>query len=469
MRPQFEYHTEKTLEQSVFYKLRIRYLFAFLAIAVAILVSQVLVQMYLNKQLHDSRAINVAGRQRMLSQKISKDALRICNASDTEKQQKFATSLKASIELWKQSYVGLVEGDSILQLDGEISLLCKQMFDSIHPYYNNIVEASYGLITKVERGETSIPILCKDLLVIMANEGRFLDGMDEIVFLMDKEARERVMRLKSLEYLLLLITIGILVFEILFIFRPIALYIRQIVANLVKSEKDEKVRGAANLKKKGEEQKLRSTLIFEGQERERRRLSRDLHDGIGQLLTGLKFQLEAIDVSKADVTKQTVHELKILTANIIKEIRRTSFNLRPSVLSDYGIASAIKNMVQELNKYTETDITFSNLTGFESRLHKKVEAQLYRLTQEAVNNALKHAQAGNIQIRLWHKSYFIAISVMDDGVGFNHEEVIQDDMKTRSGHGLLNMQERANFIDAELNIKSSFGKGTEVSIHLPLE
>lgn len=469
MRPSFEYHNEKSLEQRVFLKLRIRYIIALSAIALLIIVSQVLVQKYLSTQTTDARAINLAGRQRMLSQKISKHALIICTTKNVQVQKQQVVEMNKSVDMWEKSYLGLLNGDSDLFLDVELSDMSRMMFDTINIYFTRMVAASKEMIRKVENGVVDNDQLCNQLDVLLSNEKFFLKGMDAIVFQMDKEASERVSRLKGLEFILLLISLGILFFELVFIFRPIAIYIRRIVANLVISEKEEKVRSEVNLKKKGEEQKLRSTLIFEGQERERRRMARDLHDGIGQLLTGLKFQLEAIDVNKTDQANKILSEGKALTGKIIKEIRRISFNLRPSVLSDYGLPSSIKTIVQELNKYTETDISFSNLTGFQQRLHKKVEAQLYRLVQEAVNNALKHSEAKKIQINLWHKSYFLAISVLDNGIGFEPEAVMQNDMKTRSGHGLSNMQERANFIDAELNIKSTYGKGTEVSIYLPIK
>ena len=81
-----------------------------------------------------------------------------------------------------------------------------------------------------------------------------------------------------------------------------------------------------------------------------------------------------------------------MTSDVIKEIRRVSFNLRPTVLSDYGLSSGIKNIVKELCAYTETNLEFINETNFHQRLEKKIETHLYRITQEAINNALKYAK-----------------------------------------------------------------------------
>ncbi|NJM16518.1 MAG: PAS domain-containing protein [Bacteroidales bacterium] len=120
-----------------------------------------------------------------------------------------------------------------------------------------------------------------------------------------------------------------------------------------------------------EEQKEKSALILEGQEKERRRIAREIHDGIGQLLTGLKFQLESMEGSVQTKDKERLVLLQKLTGDIIKEVRRVSHNLTPSVLNDYGLVSALHNMVAELDGYTNTKIDFENLTGFVGPFRQK--------------------------------------------------------------------------------------------------
>src|SRR5690606_11208433 len=147
------------------------------------------------------------------------------------------------------------------------------------------------------------------------------------------------------------------------------------------------------VEKKVKEQQFRSALILEGQEEERKRISRDMHDGVGQLLSALKFNLEGIHTVQSDVEHEKLTAAKDLLKNVIKEVRRISFNLTPSALSDYGIVPVLKKFSREITKISDLQVSFENQTGFLSRLEPKVENNLYRIVQEAVNNAIKYAQA----------------------------------------------------------------------------
>src|SRR5699024_951901 len=118
------------------------------------------------------------------------------------------------------------------------------------------------------------------------------------------------------------------------------------------------------VEKKVKEQQFRSALILEGQEEERKRISRDMHDGVGQLLSALKFNLEGIHTVKSDVELEKLGTAKDLLKNVIKEVRRISFNLTPSALSDYGIVPVLKKFAREITKISELQVSFENQTGF---------------------------------------------------------------------------------------------------------
>lgn len=139
------------------------------------------------------------------------------------------------------------------------------------------------------------------------------------------------------------------------------------------------------IEKKLKEQRFRSILILEGQEEERRRISRDIHDGIGQLLTALKYKIEGINLTPGVPEREDkVEEIKDLLVQVIREVRRVSFNLNPSALNDYGLVPVIKRFCGEASRMSDREVTFENATGFINRLDKNVESNLYRIVQEAV-------------------------------------------------------------------------------------
>jgi len=222
----------------------------------------------------------------------------------------------------------------------------------------------------------------------------------------------------------------------------------------------------AEIEKRINEQKFRSVLVLEGQEEERKRMAMNIHDGIGQLLTSLKFQIASIDLRKtADATKK-LEDINALIRDIIQEVRRVTFNLKPPVLSDYGIVAGLKNLVQEIDKLSGQHVLFENKTDFNRRLPAKVENNIYRIVQEAVNNAIKYAHSDRIEVSVAHETQQLLVSIKDYGVGFEHKQV--DLFHVDYGHGFLNMQERAAYINGALSIESAKGVGTIIKLFVPL-
>ncbi|KEO72321.1 histidine kinase [Anditalea andensis] len=223
------------------------------------------------------------------------------------------------------------------------------------------------------------------------------------------------------------------------------------------------------MEKKLKEQQFRSALILEGQEEERRRISRDMHDGIGQYLTALKYNLEGISAVKAKSEKDRLENAKKLLQDIIKEVRRISFNLTPVALSDYGIVSVLKKFGEEMSKISKIPVYFENITGFHARLEAKIENNLYRIVQEAVNNAIKYSEAKEIKILLSHNDQFLHLEIRDDGVGFDYEALDRQGYFTATGHGIFNIKERVNFIQGVVQVDTAPGQGTAIKIDLPLD
>jgi two-component system, NarL family, sensor histidine kinase DegS len=221
------------------------------------------------------------------------------------------------------------------------------------------------------------------------------------------------------------------------------------------------------LEKRLKEQQYRSVLILEGQEEERKRISREMHDGIGQYLTALKYSLDGITGNKSE-QKRLEHARKLL-GDVIKEVRRISFNLTPVALSDYGLAAVLNKFSEEMSKVSKIPVLFENKTGFIGRLEPKVENNLYRIVQEAVNNAAKYSEATFIEIAISHNSRYLHLQVKDNGKGFDFKNLQAEGRLSASGHGIFNIKERVNFINGQFDLDTQPGMGTTITIDYPLE
>ena len=214
------------------------------------------------------------------------------------------------------------------------------------------------------------------------------------------------------------------------------------------------------------QQKEQASQIVEAQEEERKRIAKDIHDGIGQMLTALKFNIESIDSSKMVVTSQKVKILRELLRNLIKEVRTVTFNLTPPELSDYGIVATLNKLASRLSALTEKKVFFENRTDFNGRFDSLVETNLYRVVQEAVNNALKYAKSNYILIALSHSKDILSIIIDDDGIGFDMEKVGKTNKE--SGMGLFFMKERISYINGRVFINSVKERGTRITINIKL-
>ena len=211
---------------------------------------------------------------------------------------------------------------------------------------------------------------------------------------------------------------------------------------------------------KNEELSLQSkSALIQGQEEERTRLSQDIHDGVGPLLTSLKLQLSDLKIEEDEKIR-----LKALIDDTISEMRRVSSNLMPAVLLDFGAGAAIKNMVEAISKSAKCSIVFLDDTKKSgSKLYKEINVALYRIAQETLNNAIKHASAKVIKISLTEFEDKVSFYISDDGKGFKAEQSRSD----FSGKGLKNIKERAALLNGEIFITSE-GQGTIVEVEIPL-
>lgn len=212
-------------------KLTWLYITALTSIAIMAVVGQVLIQSMLAQQKHDAFVVNIAGRQRMLSQKISKDALALGFAGDPLARDARRRELAEVVKLWERSHLGLQLGDEKLGLPGENSADVRRMFASIEPLHREMVAAAK---TIVESNDAEV--IARQARIILQDESKFLPGMDQIVFQYSSESGTRVGRVAQLEGILLLITLVVLAFEGAFVFRPAALRLRRTIEELWDTE-----------------------------------------------------------------------------------------------------------------------------------------------------------------------------------------------------------------------------------------
>lgn len=209
-------------------------------------------------------------------------------------------------------------------------------------------------------------------------------------------------------------------------------------------------------------QKQRTAGLIEGQENERKRISQELHDGIGQLLTAIRFMLSSIEGNE-----ETKKEIKKIIDDTITEVRRISNNLMPNVLLDFGLVPALKLLAKNTTKMTSTEVDLHiDKTLEDASFPKDVKTSIYRIAQEGINNAIKYANADTITLTLEQvDAESIIFSVEDDGDGFDIEKQASDEKK--ASNGLRNMKERVKLIQGIMEIHTAPGEGTRIHVIFP--
>ncbi|CAL2078182.1 type IV pili methyl-accepting chemotaxis transducer N-terminal domain-containing protein [Tenacibaculum sp. 190524A05c] len=592
-----------SLDQRTFNNLSRLYILALSTIAVSVIVSQFLIRKHLKDQQSDSRVINVAGRQRMLSQKLTKEVFLLTSENDSLKSSALKNQIKSTLSLWRMSHESLQIGNDSLGLPGKNSEIIKGKFEEINPIFDTITNAVKSILSSDGSAVFNLNHSTSSIQTIKEREKDFLTKMDDIVNQYDTEAKKKVNWLRRLELFLMLGTLLILLAEFLFIFWPTAKSVRATLAKLLSAEKlakkmafdadelsiareksvkelkafsramDQTLLSARILpngaivhmgakfsrffkysnssdaflwdvlstienertqiqelilknKKTGwqgevkastvegedlwlemaiipysptnekselliiasditekkiaqveidqlkqksfdeemSQQQIISRKIIENQEKEQSRIAKDVHDGIGQMLTGLKFNLESINPDDIEKTKLKVSQLKEQTSDIIKGVRTATFNLMPSELSDHGLVPALAKLTKELTRLTGKNIVFVNKSNFDFRLDSLTEINIYRITQEAINNAIKYAESSHILLSVSHSETMLSIVIDDNGKGFDTSQK----KKGVGGMGLTFMKERIKYINGRLFLSSEKGKGTRVTLNIPI-
>ncbi len=199
--------------------------------------------------------------------------------------------------------------------------------------------------------------------------------------------------------------------------------------------------------------------MIEGQEGERSRIARDLHDGLGIQLSRIKLFVEAHEEQLPLSVKEPLNQF---LDEACTETRLISSNLRPYSLSTFGLIPALEDLVQKLNLVNETQLVLEHY-GEVPPLGNEASVMIYRVVQELLNNALKHADARTITVQVMVSNETTLISVDDDGRGADFEQ------ESLAGNGIANIHSRIAFLGGQVMWQSEPGKGTSVMISLPME
>ncbi|AIF68044.1 sensor histidine kinase [Terribacillus saccharophilus] len=205
--------------------------------------------------------------------------------------------------------------------------------------------------------------------------------------------------------------------------------------------------------------------IIEAQEEERRRLSREMHDGPAQMLANILLRSELVDRTFRERSTEEalleIQNMRKMVRSSLYEVRRIIYDLRPMALDDLGLLPTIRKYLANIEEFNNIHIDFTALKA-EKRLDPKYEVALFRLTQEAVQNAVKHAEPSTIKVRLEVMQELVVISIIDDGKGFDVT------VKKENSFGIIGMRERVEMLDGTIAFHSEIGKGTRVLIKVPL-
>jgi signal transduction histidine kinase len=210
-------------------------------------------------------------------------------------------------------------------------------------------------------------------------------------------------------------------------------------------------------KEREESQRQRFAAVLEAEENERSRVAKDLHDGIGQLLSTAKLTLSAIDQPSGEASKMLSNSMQILD-EATREVRTISHNLMPATLTQIGLSAALHDLFVKINESNLLRINL-NVTGLEERLPASTEIAVYRVVQEIINNMIKHSKADTITVKIVRSESSMYLSISDNGIGFAKELIAKS-----TGLGWKNIFSRISMLNGEIDVETESGSGTSINI-----
>jgi two-component system sensor histidine kinase UhpB len=231
----------------------------------------------------------------------------------------------------------------------------------------------------------------------------------------------------------------------------------------------ERKRAEEQLRESQQNLRYLASQLLTAQERERERISRGLHDELGQSLLILKLQAGHIKKSlykeQIDIRKECRNMMRQLD-QLVDEIRRLARDLSPTMVRDLGLSAALKRLIEEFSRYNDIQADIDQMEGMDKLFPQETQINIYRTFQECLTNIGKYAQASRLTVTITREGNQVSFMVADNGRGFNVNEVLGD--PTRRGLGLLAMKERGRMMGGFLEIRSEEGKGTRIALIIPV-
>ncbi|MCL5030652.1 MAG: histidine kinase [Bacteroidetes bacterium] len=212
-----------------------------------------------------------------------------------------------------------------------------------------------------------------------------------------------------------------------------------------------------------------SNKIQRMQEEENQKISRELHDNLGQILTIIKLNIEIL---KEDGNSNTnkgniINEISLMLDKAMTEVKELSYKLKPRILDDFGLIPSLKSLCNDVSRKSGIKGIFQS-HKLDFRLSPEIELGLFRISQEALNNIVKHSRAKEFSIQIVKHPTLLRLMVEDDGIGFD-PQIVHNDPAKKNNLGLVNMSERALSLNGKLIFDSRIGGGTEIIVEIPLE
>lgn len=221
-----------------------------------------------------------------------------------------------------------------------------------------------------------------------------------------------------------------------------------------------------------EKNKINNVIkILENQEKEKKRIARDIHDGPAQYIANVIMRIDFCKVViKKDIDRgiKELEDLKLHTKRALKEVRAIIYGLKPIHLEELGLKGAIEDIALEvINDYKIN--MYHEFNGDIEELENVVKITAYRIIQEIINNVKKHSRAKNVNLKVYINKRILSIEIEDDGVGFDFKETLKKLKSDGNKYGLIGIIERVNQLEGRIKVISSFGGGTIYNINLPID
>lgn len=210
------------------------------------------------------------------------------------------------------------------------------------------------------------------------------------------------------------------------------------------------------------DRKAQMISFIDGQEAERQRLSRELHDGLGQSLVAIKMRLETITHVDMSKIRYVLSLVKDMFDRTLDDIRRMSNDLMPVVLNDFGLETALRTLCHNVEISSHIPVAFT-AEKFPLNLEKKSMTYIYRIVQESLTNIVKHSGAGKAEVSIICNENTLVLNIADNGKGFELSRA-----HSGNGNGLYNIHERVNILHGRISIVTSPGEGTRMIINIPI-